>query len=993
MKCVLCYLVEWAVIVMRGSWMMFLRGFVCKYVRMPLMRGMMILCVAMSFALSMLCGSPAAQAVDVLRVGVDYMTNRNVGTDGANVYRGPDTDYMNLLAGYAGMECTFVGGTRAELYQMLDEGKVDVVSGIVWTDDLAKKYDFSEIPSGKSNRLLFLHDGFDGLFEGTKHVRLGMLRNYFMYDGLDEFMSGEGFTYTPIVYETGMELSRAYERNEIDGFICTNRLNVDYAPSRRFAPRMLYYIVNKSNRPLFDRLNIAQEQLTMLQPHLIQSLYDKYEAQHARKGIMLTKSEMEYLRDKEKLRIAVSKTGKPFAYEENGEVKGIVMHYVESIEKDLGVDVEVVPIEKNKEGWEMLRSGEIDLILNQFLDYDLAHEHHFLVTAPYRDVAYCAVARNGATIPDKPTVAALMNSINTQKFEEKRFAPEQIKYYKTSEECMRAVQRGEADITYRQTIMAQYNIWQGDFPDLMMVTARSYTHETSMAVNEGNAVLLTILDKEIGRYNSDETDDYVMKESQNIGNSRSLIALVYLYPFRFLIGALIFIVVVIGFFVNAIVVRRRHEENVRHMLYTDRYTGYHNRIWLENEGKKIVDALPENERVNVGVVTLTMADRTNFVSMYGNSQLEGIIHDVATMLKGLPWVIAFATASRAGHVYILTKPMDIEVIKENIYELFKKEEYFDVGAIKGRIYFRAGISMLGFNLGALPIAITHSTAAANLKRKTHDNIVVYDENMHEQVIFEQLVTEMMDDALAKDEFEVWLQPKYDIKTRHCVGAEALVRWNSPDLGFLMPGRFIGIFEKNGFVTKLDFYMLEKTYKYQQARHDAGLPVVPISVNQSRLHMQEQDDIKEMRRVHDRYTVSDAIELEITESAFDFGSSAQRDASIKIVGELKDMGFGISMDDFGTGYSDIALLNVLPFDVMKIDRSILIAPGDRERKMNLIKQVVQMGHGFGMHVICEGIETTEQEELLTECGCEYGQGYYYGKPMPMDDFTKFLETHL
>ena len=209
----------------------------------------------------------------------------------------------------------------------------------------------------------------------------------------------------------------------------------------------------------------------------------------------------------------------------------------------------------------------------------------------------------------------------------------------------------------------------------------------------------------------------------------------------------------------------------------------------------------------------------------------------------------------------------------------------------------------------------------------------------------------------------------------------------------MPGRFIGIFEKNGFVTKLDFYMLEKTYKYQQARHDAGLPVVPISVNQSRLHMQEQDYIKEMRRVHDRYTVSDAIELEITESAFDFGSSAQRDASIKIVGELKDMGFGISMDDFGTGYSDIALLNVLPFDVMKIDRSILIAPGDRERKMNLIKQVVQMGHGFGMHVICEGIETTEQEELLTECGCEYGQGYYYGKPMPMDDFTKFLETHL
>ena len=206
-------------------------------------------------------------------------------------------------------------------------------------------------------------------------------------------------------------------------------------------------------------------------------------------------------------------------------------------------------------------------------------------------------------------------------------------------------------------------------------------------------------------------------------------------------------------------------------------------------------------------------------------------------------------------------------------------------------------------------------------------------------------------------------------------------------------KFIGIFEKNGFVSKLDFYMLDKTYQYQQARYDAGLPVVPISVNQSRIHMQEEDYLDKMRAIISRYTVKDAVELEITETAFDFGSNAQREASIHVVKSLKEMGYRILMDDFGTGYSDIALLNVLPMDVMKIDRSILIAPGDSERKKNLLTLIAQLGHGFGMDVICEGIETEEQEKLLIECGCEYGQGYLYGKPMKEEDYTTFLETHL
>ena len=201
-----------------------------------------------------------------------------------------------------------------------------------------------------------------------------------------------------------------------------------------------------------------------------------------------------------------------------------------------------------------------------------------------------------------------------------------------------------------------------------------------------------------------------------------------------------------------------------------------------------------------------------------------------------------------------------------------------------------------------------------------------------------------------------------------------------------------IFERNGFITKLDFYNLVHVMKLQQGRRAQGLPVVPISVNQSRFHMQEKGYLQRMKELVGIYS-TDGVELELTETAFDLAGREQRENALAVVTELKRLGFRIDMDDFGTGYSDMTLLDALPLDVMKLDRSLLLASENSGRMRSVLARMTDLGHALGMTVICEGIETEEQEQMLIDCGCEHGQGYLYGKPMPQEEFEAFLAAHL
>lgn len=253
-------------------------------------------------------------------------------------------------------------------------------------------------------------------------------------------------------------------------------------------------------------------------------------------------------------------------------------------------------------------------------------------------------------------------------------------------------------------------------------------------------------------------------------------------------------------------------------------------------------------------------------------------------------------------------------------------------------------------------------------------------------IWERKVEDTMEQALRNGEFEVYYQPKYNPVDNKLVAAEALVRWISPTDGIISPGRFIPLFEKNGFITKLDDYMFAAVAKQQAEWKIQGNKTVPISINLSRVHFAQEDLAKSISSIVDSYGVEHKlIEIEITESAF----IDNKGALLNVVNHLRNDGFAVSMDDFGTGYSSLNTLKDLPLDIVKIDREFFVGDGYDDKGKLIVSSVIKLAKSMKMKVVAEGIEVEEQIDFLVKENCDMIQGFYYAKPMPAEEFARFV----
>jgi len=266
--------------------------------------------------------------------------------------------------------------------------------------------------------------------------------------------------------------------------------------------------------------------------------------------------------------------------------------------------------------------------------------------------------------------------------------------------------------------------------------------------------------------------------------------------------------------------------------------------------------------------------------------------------------------------------------------------------------------------------------------------VTYDSDLRSQLVDEQELVSTFDTAIREGQFKVYYQPKYRLSDETLVGAEALVRWIHPDRGFMSPGLFIPLFEKNGLINRLDNFVWETTCQNIARWTERFGKCVPISVNVSRTDIYQPDLVGIFKRmVADAGIAMGSLSLEVTESAY----INDPEDIINIVSELHEAGFPIEMDDFGTGYSSLSMLTTLPFDILKLDMSFLEADFSPEDP-GMIGFVLELAKWLDVKIIAEGVETKEQAQNLREMGCNYAQGYYYSKPVPQEEFEeKFLAS--
>jgi len=262
----------------------------------------------------------------------------------------------------------------------------------------------------------------------------------------------------------------------------------------------------------------------------------------------------------------------------------------------------------------------------------------------------------------------------------------------------------------------------------------------------------------------------------------------------------------------------------------------------------------------------------------------------------------------------------------------------------------------------------------------------YDEKLIEKIKAEQELLNCMEESLKNKDFKVYLQPKSNLITGEVIGAEALIRWIHKDLGFITPNRFIPLFEKNGFITNIDMFVLEEVCSKLKEWIDTGIQPIRISINLSRVDIYNPNLINMMMVIIDKYKVPiEYISLEITETSYTENSKQL----IAVVKKLKEIGFNIEMDDFGSGYSSLNMLEELPIDILKLDIKFLETSSKTKNNIGILNFVVGLGRWLDLSLIVEGVETIEQVNYLKSIGYIYGQGYYFAKPMPKDDFDNYL----
>ncbi len=255
----------------------------------------------------------------------------------------------------------------------------------------------------------------------------------------------------------------------------------------------------------------------------------------------------------------------------------------------------------------------------------------------------------------------------------------------------------------------------------------------------------------------------------------------------------------------------------------------------------------------------------------------------------------------------------------------------------------------------------------------------------------QKIESEMQAALDRGEFHLYLQPKVNMVTSRVYGAEALSRWLHPTDGIRRPDLYIPIFEDTGFIVQLDMYMFEELCKIKARWHREGreFAAIPISINMSRLHLFRKHFVEELFEITKKYDIEPSeLDIEITENVY----LADVSTLNQVVAKLQWYGFFVSIDDFGSGYSALNMLKDIPADIIKIDKEFLQLSTNSDRGKKVIKNIILLCKELKFKVMVEGVETEDQLEFLTSFGCEIAQGFYYAKPIPVDEFEEFTKAH-
>ena len=416
----------------------------------------------------------------------------------------------------------------------------------------------------------------------------------------------------------------------------------------------------------------------------------------------------------------------------------------------------------------------------------------------------------------------------------------------------------------------------------------------------------------------------------------------------------------------------------------DTLTGLYNLNFFK---KKVTEVIQTNIDKRYFVVFANISRFKLVNELFGRAEGDRLLNFVGNIMLDSFDSNEICSHAGADNFFIL---IDSERYSEEVIKSIVKK--LNNYTIPINIVMRFGVYMVDDISMPIDKICDRAKLAVDTFEGNYDSFITYyDDSIREKLLREQMITNTMTKAVEEKQFVVYYQPKFDLSSECVIGAEALVRWKHPEYGFLSPGEFIPIFEKNGFISELDYYVWDCVCQKLASWIETGHVLMPISVNVSRVDLYNPKLPQLLFDLVNKYKIPiQYLHLEITESAYTDNAKQM----IDIVNQIRKFGFVIEMDDFGTGYSSLNMLSDLPIEIVKLDMSFLKNNVGRSSGRSVIQFIINLAKWLGLFVVAEGVETQEQAIFLRNMGCDYAQGFYYSKPIEDSDFEKLLlETHL
>lgn len=892
--------------------------------------------------------------------------------EGGQVY-GYAPSLLEALSRYTGWRIEWIPIAFDDLAESLNSGKIDISCGVARLPERERQMTFSKLQAGfeittlhvpmKSSIHYMEFKDFDGL-------RIGFFRDAYEQDIFRRLGKQFGFSFDIVEFDESLPMIEAVRNGEVDGYVDGCLSGVDTKVAGTFAIEPFYFVSRKGDTTFMPRIDEAMRQMQMVSPRYFSALFDSFLNVGSNVSMALSRGEEAWLAQKPVLRMAYSRQ-----LERMKPTDGpLFARLAQELAKRAGIGLTMVPADSYEESLAMLRRGEADMVSNilPLAEYTrrfglFAGEVHY--NAPIA----LAFGKGGLQAGSGLRIAATHEFLSVAEAYRQIYPADDIVFYPTDKACAAAFAKGEVDA------------WLLVYPGLIDTLGRAQPYKLGitqafypMSFGFGPHVspyAISIFDKQILALSGGQLETYIRDHSP-LTPQEMLVEMLSRH-ILWVIGGIILLAALLVWRRGR--VNRRNVQVLEKAAYTDSVTGGINRArFLIESDDLLMDGVADHVVVSVNIHKLTQLNRS-----CGYSSGDWTIRRCYAELQNLTSGRELVAHVGGGRFLCLWQCPDDSDVERRMSQLFHAATVLG-GELRHSVVLACGVARIRqFDGKVAPFVAAAETAQASIGDNTYkSSYAFYDAELDAIVQRMASLENRMQAALDAGEFVVHIQPQIELASGCVSGGEALVRWMPPDGDKIYPDEFIPLFEKNGFIRELDIHMLDQVCRWLRQRLDAGKRVVPISINQSKALFLTKSYCDTFLAVLDRHnTPHDLIEVEVTESLAAFNE----DLVVANLQRLKAWGIKVALDDFGKGYSSLTALQLFPVDVLKLDKEFL----SERSSPAMLESLVHLGGRLGLKVLCEGIETLKQLRFLSSIGCDYGQGYFIARPMPLAEFEEFL----